>query len=84
MTNSSAQVQGGAMFQCCSYVPGLAQCLRGNNGHVAIVFCPQGGLWVVGHVVFTNAMATFSQCGLANFQHFGAEEVSLASPAENR
>ena len=45
-----------------------AQCLRGNSSHVAIVFYPQGGLYVVEHMVFTNAMATFSQCGLANFQ----------------
>ena len=45
-----------------------AQCLRGNSSHVAIVFCPQGGLHVAKDMVFTNAMATFSQCGLANFQ----------------
>ncbi len=45
-----------------------SQCLRGNSSHVAIVFYPQGGLYVVEHMVFTNAMATFSQCGLANFQ----------------
>ena len=45
-----------------------AQCLRGHGSHVAIVFCPQGGLYVVKDMVFPNAMATFSQCGLANFQ----------------
>ena len=43
-----------------------------NCSHVAIVFRPQGGLYVVEDMVFTNAMATFSQCG--------SEEVSLGSP----
>ena len=50
------------------HVPGLAPCSRRSSSHVAIAFCPQGGLYVGGHMVFTNAMATFRQCGLANFQ----------------
>ena len=45
-----------------------AVCAERNSSHVAIVFCPQGALYVREDMVFTNAMVTFSQCGLANFQ----------------